>query len=456
MRRILWFRRDLRIEDNPLLSLGGEVLPIFIFDTNILNTLEKNDTRVTYIFSRVLYLKEALKNKGLDLKIFYGKPTEIFSNLAKKGFDEVAASGDYDTYARQRDLDISHLISFNYLNDTYIFTPNEILKSDHTPYLVFTPFYNKAKTLFGTKHLHKYQDAPHSLYKASFEGIVHLTPTQESLYTLELSSIGFEPMPLEITPPHDKRTALEKKLDGYQKERDFPHLDSTSHLSLELRFGTISIRALMRFLAKQKRKGIETEPFFRQLVFRDFYAYLLYHFPHIQKENYKYTFDGIPNIKKYEDFTRAKTGVPIIDAGVTELLKTGDMHNRLRMVCASFFTKDLLLPWQWGEKFFAQHLLDYDAASNILSWQWSAGTGIDPQPYFRVFNPYLQSKKFDSKALYIKHWLPQLKGLDARHLHNETYLLEHTLTDYSPPIVEHKKAHKEALDYFKKSYNNTK
>ncbi len=451
MRRILWFRRDLRVEDNPLLSLGGEVLPIFIFDTNILDKLHKDDKRVSFIFSRVLRLKEALKTKGLELRLFYGAPADIFLRLSKKGFEEVAASGDYDSYARQRDLEISHILPFNTIDDTYIFRPDEILKADQTPYLVFTPFYNRAKSLFGKKHLQEYPCLQQDLYETDYEGIFHCTQTEEKSYPIDLSSLGFQKMPLLLSEPAEKLADLAKRLDSYAKERDFPALESTSHLSIELRFGTLSIRELLRFLAKQKKSGAETEAFFRQLVFRDFYAYLLYHFPRLETENYKYTFQGIEDDAKYEAFCQARTGVPIIDAGVRELLQTGYMHNRVRMVCASFFTKDLLLPWQWGEKFFAQHLLDYDTASNTLSWQWSAGTGVDPQPYFRIFNPYLQSKRFDPKAVYIKKWLPELNSLETKSIHDEKALQQHQLQGYPHPMLDHKLASKQALEYFKGS-----
>ena len=219
---------------------------------------------------------------------------------------------------------------------------------------------------------------------------------------------------------------------------------------MELRFGILSIRSLLRLLVEVKKEGVDTEPYFRQLIFRDYYAYLLYHFPHLAWENHKYRFNGIEDKEKFSAFCQARTGVPIIDAGVRELLQTGDMHNRVRMICASFFTKDLLLPWQWGEQFFAKYLLDYDAASNILSWQWSAGTGIDPQPYFRIFNPYLQSKKFDKEAKYIKQWLPELEDLEAKHLHNEEYLLATKIGDYPQPMLIHKDAKDEALEYFKR------
>jgi deoxyribodipyrimidine photo-lyase len=449
MKRVLWFRRDLRVEDNPLLNLGGEVLPVFIFDTQILSMLDEDDRRISFIFNRVMKLKNELKTRGLDLKIFWGDPVEIFTLLEADGFDEVAASGDYDKYARERDIRVSHILHFRYLHDTYIFKPEEVLKDDGTPYLVFTPFYNKAKTLFSKAHMHEYSIAEQKLFKSSYEGITKLDDAIEKELPLEIESLGFRKNLPEIIEVEAKLEALKANLSNYAQQRDYLDKDVTSHLSIDLRFGTLSVRSLLRFLVEQKKRGIETEPFFRQLIFRDFYAYLLFHFPNLAWENHKYRFNGIGDEEKFAAFSQAKTGVPIIDAGVKELLKTGDMHNRVRMICASFFTKDLLLPWQWGEKFFAKHLLDYDAASNILSWQWSAGTGIDPQPYFRIFNPYLQSKKFDKEANYIKKWLPELDMIEAKHLHDEGYLLQNKLENYPKPMIVHRDASKKALEYFK-------
>ncbi len=449
MRRILWFRRDLRLEDNPLLSLGGEVFPIFIFDTAILQHLNADDRRVAFIFSHVLELKRELQQKGLDLKLFFADPVEVFASLATLGFDEVVASGDYDSYARQRDLDVSHILPFNYLHDTYIFRPDEVLKADQTPYLVFTPFYNKARTLFTKEHLQAFPFAGQKLFSTDYEGITKLENSGETKLKTAIESIGFNAVPVCFDEPHQILNTFE--LSDYETNRNTPELKGTSSLSLHLRFGTISIREVLRYLSKQKKAGIPTEAFFRQLVFRDFYAYLLYHFPRIEKENYKYRFTGIEDETKYKAFCEAKTGVPIIDAGVNELLKTGRMHNRVRMICASFFTKDLLLPWQWGEAFFARHLLDYDASSNILSWQWSAGTGVDPQPYFRIFNPYLQSKKFDKDAAYIKRYCPQLSKVEPKLLHDEDALFEQTIPGYPKPIVRHKEAAKKALEYFKEA-----
>lgn len=449
MKRVLWFRRDMRVEDNPLLSLGGEVLPIFIFDTQILDALVKDDRRVSFIFERVIQLKKELQTKGLDLKVFCGNPVEIFTLLEAKGFDEVAASGDYDKYAKERDIRVSHILHFRYLHDTYIFKPDEVLKDDGTPYLVFTPFYNKAKTHFSKAHMYEYSVADQRLVKISYEGITKLDDGIEKELPLELESLGFRKNLPQIIEVEEKLEALKENLANYAEQRDYMDKDVTSHLSIDLRFGTMSVRSLLRFLVEQKKRGIDTEPFFRQLIFRDFYAYLLFHFPNLAWENHKYRFNGIEDEEKFAAFTQVRTGVPIIDAGVKELLETGDMHNRVRMICASFFTKDLLLPWQWGEKFFAKHLLDYDAASNILSWQWSAGTGIDPQPYFRIFNPYLQSKKFDKEANYIKKWLPELGMIEAKYLHDENFLLQNRLENYPQPMVIHKEASQQALDYFK-------
>jgi len=432
VRRILWFRRDLRVEDNPLLSLEGEVLPIFIFDKNILEKLPQNDKRVSMIFSFVNELKTKLQTLGLDLKIFYGEPLEIFNSLDLSAFDEVVASGDYDEYAKERDRAVSQLLHFRYINDTYLFKPKEVMKKDGSPYLVFTPFYNAGLSLLQEKDMKAHQRAVQTLYKYEYSDEI----TLESMgFKKEAFSYDFKEK-LELFLP---------KLKEYKESRDFLDIEASSDLSVALRFGLVSVRELYR--QAQTREG--GEAFIRQLVFRDFYAYLLFHFPHLRDENHKGVFNGVKDREKFKKFCSAKTGFPIVDAGVRELLRTGKMHNRVRMVVASFFTKDLLLPWQWGEKFFALHLLDYDAASNILSWQWSAGTGIDPQPYFRVFNPYLQSKKFDKDGVYIKKHLPELQAIEAKNLHKEEYLLNASIKNYPKPMCEHKIVAKIAIESFK-------
>ena len=448
MKRILWFRRDLRVKDNPLLSLDGSVLPIFIFDRNILDLLAKDDKRVSFIFASVQKLKCELKAIGLDLKVFYAKPLDVFDTLLQEDFDEAVATGDYDSYSKQRDLEVSHKIHFRYIQDTYIFKHNEVLKSDGSPYLVFTPFYKKARALLETKSLSELSLGKQTLLDAEYESISFITPTRDTQeLAFALKSIGFNAVELEIASVEEKLENFQNKINSYKEQRDFLSSNVTSNLSLELRFGTIGIRELLRFLFEHRE--LDIEPVIRQLIFRDFYAYLLFHFPHIESQNYKYTFNGIEDEKKFRLFCEAKTGVPIIDAGVQELLQTGTMHNRVRMVVASFFTKDLLLPWQWGEAFFAKYLLDYDKASNVLSWQWSAGTGVDPQPYFRVFNPYLQSKKFDKEGEYIKKFLPELQDLEAKYLHNEEYLFKQESLNYPKPIIKHKEAAKKAIELFK-------
>jgi len=455
MKRILWFRRDLRVEDNPLLSLEGEVLPIFIFDSNILSSLENDDRRVTIIFNALLDLKKSLQKQNLDLALFYGKPADIFSwLLSRNKFDEVCASGDYDHYALERDREISHLLAFNCIHDTYIFRPDEILKSDGTPYLVFTPFYNRAKSLFCPEHMREFFPAKQQLSEFDYTSLYCIQASGHSLMPIKLESIGFIPQKLspqqQSTPAH-KLDNFAAKIGQYAQNRDFMALHATSGLSTDLRFGTVSIRAVLRWILKQKKDGKDTEPFFRQLIFREFYAMLLYHFPHLHKQNFRYPFEGIANEEYYKAFCTAQTGVPIVDAGIRELLTSGEMHNRVRMICASFFTKNLLLPWQWGEAFFARHLNDYDAASNILSWQWSAGTGVDPQPYFRIFNPYKQSLKFDPSGEYIHQWIPQLTHLPPKYLSEENTLRLSDIDGYPKSIVEHKQSSQNALRYFKHS-----
>ncbi|MBV5279077.1 MAG: deoxyribodipyrimidine photo-lyase [Campylobacteraceae bacterium] len=437
MKSILWFRRDLRVDDSLLLSHNGEVLPIFIFDKNILDTLEKNDKRVYFIFNAVMKLKCDLQKIGLDLAIFYSTPQEVFTHLKRENFTDVYASIDFDSYARKRDEEIGKILTFHPLNDSYIFDVHEVLKSDGNPYLVYTPYYKTGKQLYTKFHALSYVKGTHILTKFDYES------------TLTLEAMGFKPLHVKFISPEEKLDILGDKLENYAIDRDFLALDATSNLSVDLRFGTISIRAILRKLVELKKEGIDTEPFFRQLVFRDFYAYLLYHFPTLEWKNYKYETPTTFNVDYYERFCAAQTGYPLIDAAINELKTTGNMHNRARMVVGSFFTKHLLLPWQKGEAFFAKYLLDYDASANVLSWQWCAGTGIDPQPYFRIFNPYSQSKKFDKEAVYIKKWLPLLKDIDAKGLHVEEFLTKTNIVGYPKPIVKHEEARKKFLALFK-------
>lgn len=448
MKKVLWFRRDLRVHDSMLLATKGEVLPIFIFDTNILNALEKDDRRVSFIFEQVTKLKAELQALGLDLAIFYGTPLEVFTYLKTLGFGEVYASVDYDSYARKRDAEIADLLHFHPLNDCYLFEPMEVLKKDASPYLVFTPYYRACKELYTKFYVLEYKRGEQGLSTFDYSVLYSIQEGVKTASPLTIETLGFKHTHVELLSAEKALERFAPKIDEYDKLRDFLDMDATSHLSVHLRFGTISIREVVRFLVHLKAQGHETEPFFRQLIFREFYAYLLYHFPKLAWENYKYNPPTSNDTEAYERFINAQTGYPLVDAAVMELLTTGVMHNRARMIVGSFFTKHLMLPWQQGEAFFAKHLFDYDASANVLSWQWCAGTGIDPQPYFRIFNPYSQSLKFDKEARYIKRFLPQLQSVPAALLHKEAYLMTQDIMGYPKPIFGHESARKRFLSGF--------
>jgi deoxyribodipyrimidine photo-lyase len=431
--RILWFRRDLRIADNPLLSFDGTVVPIFIFDRNILSGLPSEDRRVGLIYTSVMLLKQQLQDIGLDLKIYYDDPRSVLQRLAAKGITEVVASGDYDAYARERDTNVAGIMRLRYQHDTYLLKPHAVMKPDGSPYRVFTPFYKRARQILDHRDMSAYAPARQHLYPMDYQNYP------------DLQEMGFQS--ISVNAACDAQARLRHLIDiapKYSQQRDCLDQETTSKLSVALRFGWVSVRQVFRALV-----GVEGgEAMIRQLLFRDFYAYLLFHFPRLAHENYQGKFQGIADNAIFMRFCEGQTGVPVVDAGVRELLDTGLMHNRARMIVASFFTKHLLLPWQWGEQFFAEKLLDYDAASNILSWQWSAGTGIDPQPYFRIFNPYTQSKKFDPDGRYIKRHVPELAKLDAKAIHDEHYLAHANITNYPRPMVDHRQARERALSAF--------
>lgn len=452
MKSILWFRRDLRIDDVKLLTVEEEVLPIFIFDKNILDSLSRDDKRVSFLFKQLLSLKLDLKSMGLDLLIFYSTPLEVFTFLNSEGFFKVYASVEYDDYSIKRDKLVETIMDFTRLNDSYIFDVNEILKKDGDAYRVFTPFYNKVKEIYGKEYSFKYQRAINTLYKYNYEylyaienGILQKTP-------LKIESIGFNKNPILYENPKYKLDKLKGKIDEYKDKRDFLSKDATSHFSLDLRYGTISVREILRYLHILNEEGYRTDSFFRQLIFREFYAYLLFHFPFVEYEDFKFQVSFEFDKSRYESFINARTGVPIVDASIVELKTTGFMHNRARMIAASFFCKQLFLPWQEGEKFFARYLMDYDISSNVLSWQWCSSTGIDAQPYFRIFNPYEQAKKFDKDAIYMKKHLPFLKGFDAKNLYDEKFLYKTNIKNYVKPIVKQK----ESREYFLNNIKNNK
>lgn len=436
-KQILWFRRDLRLDDNAILHhANGEVLPIFIFDTTILNKLSNDDKRVAFIYKSVLELKSKLQDIGLDLKVYFSEPKRVFQNL-KDVYDEVLCSCDFDSYAIARDIEIEAILPMRRFYDSFLIYPKDILKSDGTPYKVFTPFYKGIHTLWESEFIEEYKVSKDIfLSKENY----HEVPT--------LIEMGFKE---QILPEYLSKSInfllkrLEDRLPSYEKDRDFFTKDATSNLSVHLRFGLISPKQIFNHVKRFK----ESEFFIRELFWREFYNYILFHFPHSEHENFNHKkIQWNQNKEYFKEWCDGNTGVPIIDAAMRYLNMTGQMHNRLRMIVASYLTKNLFLPWQWGEKYFAKKLLDYEASSNIGSWQWGASTGADSVPYFRVFNPYLQSKKFDNDGVFIKSVIKELERFDSKELHNENGILSDLFVNYPKPIVNIKTSRQNAIKRF--------
>ncbi|WP_394346897.1 cryptochrome/photolyase family protein [Pedobacter nototheniae] len=427
---ICWFRRDLRLEDNAAfyhaLKSGNPVLPLFIFDRNILDKLPKDDARVTFIHQTIETLKVELQKQGSDLLVKYGKPEDIWSKILEEyDVKEVYTNHDYEPYARERDDDMaefltSEKIAFRTFKDQVIFEKNEILKADGTPYTVFTPFYKQWHAKLNDFFIKPY---PNKKY------FKHLLPIK-ALPLISLEDMRFERSTLKFPKLNYK-----SKLSDYGKERDFPALDSTTHIGLHLRFGTLSIRKAVADAIEAK-----AEVWLSELAWREFYMFIIWHFPHSASNSFKKQYDKIKwrnNEEEFKAWCSGNTGYPIVDAGMRQLNETGWMHNRVRMIVGSFLTKHLLIDWRWGETYFAEKLLDYEMASNVGGWQWAAGSGNDAAPYFRVFNPELQTKKFDSKFEYIKKWVP-----------------EFGTKKYAQPIVEHTFARERILKVFKEALNS--
>lgn len=425
---IFWHRRDLRLTDNTglyyALKSPYPVLPIFIFDREILDKLETpSDARVQFIQEQLQVMNAQLQAKGTGLKTFYGSPLAIWKKILKEyEVAEVYTNRDYEPYAMVRDEKVAGLlgergIGFYTFKDHVIFEKTEIVSGSGNFYKVFTP-YSKAWRA-------KYEENPPVLLpNALIIDHWHQTGPQE-VHSLE--SMGFEESSVEI-PPLDLDQELIRK---YDLKRDYPAMDATSKLGIHLRFGTISIRTLAAKTAKLNWT------YLNELIWRDFYAMILANNPHVAEKAFKPEYDHIPWRQDEEGFKKwceGKTGYPIVDAGMRQLNATGYMHNRVRMIVASFLTKHLLIDWRWGEAYFAAKLLDFDLASNNGGWQWAAGTGTDAQPYFRVFNPQSQTEKFDPELKYIKKWVP-----------------EYGTPHYPKPIVEHKMARLRAIDTYKEA-----
>jgi deoxyribodipyrimidine photo-lyase len=430
---LFWFRRDLRLEDNAglwkALNSGVPVVPIFIFDPNILSKLEdKHDARVSFLHERLRELKAQLEDLGSDLLVFYDKPLNVFEALCSQyEVIDLFFNRDYEPYARERDKAVyEYLETINVscvgAKDHVIFEKNEVVKANGTPYLVYSPYAKAWKKHCTSDHFKAY---PTQTYFNSF----FQTDTKSSFITLD--AMGFESTSITAPSPRISNDII----SNYDRTRNFPGLKrGTTRLGIHLRFGTISIRALAR-----ASEGTN-ETFLNELIWRDFFQMALYNFPESRTKAIKPKYDLIPwsnNEDHFKAWCKGKTGYPIVDAGMRELNATGFMHNRVRMIVASFLTKHLLIDWRWGEAYFAAKLLDFDLASNIGGWQWASGSGLDAAPYFRVFNPTSQMEKFDKDLSYVNKWVPELN----------THL-------YPEPIVEHKWARERCLATYKEALSN--
>jgi deoxyribodipyrimidine photo-lyase len=423
---IFWFRRDLRINDNAALfralSNNINVQPIFIFDKNILDKLEdKHDKRVEFIHHALEEVQKELIEIGSTIWIYYGEPLKVLEQLCSEyDVKNVFANHDYEPYAIARDLNIEKFlnqkaIEFFTCKDQCIFEKSEITKDDGSPYTIFTPYMRKWKGKISPFYLKSY---PCENYYCNFRKSI-------SKKLVSLAQIGFKSTGT-IFP--SSRIQVEQ-IEKYKEQRDFPAINGTSKLSVHLRFGTLSIREIA------SRAGELNETWLNELIWRDFYMMILWHFPHVVGNSFKPNYDRIEwrnNEQEFKAWCNGQTGYPIVDAGLREINETGFMHNRVRMVVASFLTKHLLIDWRWGEAYFAQKLIDFELSSNNGGWQWAAGSGCDAAPYFRVFNPYEQTKKFDHNFEYIKKWVPEYQS-----------------TKYPKPIVEHVFARNRVLATYK-------
>ena len=433
MTALFWHRRDLRIDDNKglfeALKQNEIIHPIFIFDKSILDKLPKNDQRILFIYQEIESLKKSYQNLGSDLWVYYGEPSEIIPKIAQElNCSSVYFNNDYEPYALQRDQEIQ--VSLNKIKiefigkkDHVIFEKNEVLKDDGKPYTIFTPYSRKWKANLKEEDLREY-----SIEKYSG----NLVQKQQGEASITLEEMGFESKVLHDFP---NRIAKNEILKNYHISRNFPAVKGTSKLSLHLRFGTISIRKLALIAREQN------ETYLNELIWRDFYQMIIFHFPKSAENSFKAQYDKIiweKNEVHFDSWCTGKTGYPIVDAGMRELNATGFMHNRVRMVVASFLTKHLLLDWRLGAAYFAEKLLDFELASNTGGWQWAAGCGCDAAPYFRVFNPQAQQEKFDKSFEYIKKWVP-----------------EYGTSSYPEPIIEHKFARERILQRFKSALNET-
>lgn len=422
---VFWFRRDLRLHDNhglfQALKQSNQVLPIFIFDPQILEQLPTDDARVTFIHEQLSQLQQQLQTIGKSLAVFHGNPISVFEKLIQENpIEAVFCNHDYEPSAIKRDDAVANIlkekgISFHTFKDQVIFERNEVVKDDSSPYVVYTPFSKKWKDKLSITPIETYD---------STSLLQNIAPHSYPFLTLE--NIGFTASNIKM-PPYN---ISEKLIDNYEATRNFPAVAGTSLLGTYLRFGVVSTRQMVTLARKS-----ENLTFLNELIWREFFMQILWHFPHTVTQSFKPAYDAIIWNNNEDDFKKwcnGQTGYPIVDAGMRELNATGLMHNRVRMIVASFLCKHLLIDWRWGEAYFAIKLLDYEQSSNVGNWQWVAGTGVDAAPYFRIFNPTEQVKKFDNQMEYIKKWVPEFQELT-----------------YAKPMVNHEEARKRCLERYK-------
>lgn len=424
---IMWFRRDLRLNDNAALyhalKEGLPVVPVFIFDKNILDDLEdKKDRRVEFIHVSLTNIQKQLISLESSLEVFYGYPQNVFEELCiKYDVNCVFANNDYEQYAIDREKEVQKILGkhgadFKLYKDQVVFEKEEVMKEDATAYTVFTPYSKKWKAMLNDFYLKEY---PTKKYFSNFY-------KQPEKPLPKLEEMGF----LAVNEAFPSAAIKDSLIKDYDKTRDFPGINGTTRYGVHLRFGTISARQLA-FKALQLN-----ETFLNELIWREFYQMILWNFDHVRNgSSFKKEFDKLQwrnNTKEFERWCKGETGYPIVDAGMRQLNSTGFMHNRVRMITASFLTKHLLIDWRWGEAYFAKKLLDYDYASNVGGWQWASGSGVDAAPYFRIFNPTLQAQKFDPDRKYITTWVTEINSFE-----------------YPKPIVDHEFARKRALSFFR-------
>ena len=426
---IFWFRRDLRLEDNhglfEVLKNYKNVLPIFIFDPEILDKLPKDDARVNFIYEQLKDLNDSL-DTNQKINTYYDRPEQVFNQLVSEfPIEAVYTNHDYEPYAIVRDKAVSDLlnlksIAYKSFKDQVVFERNEVTKDDGLPYKVYTPYSKKWLSAFNEKCIDAYPS----------ENLLNHLSKMDCNRWVSLEAMGFSSSKLKIAP-FKMDTQL---IHLYEEKRNTPSVAGTSRLGPHLRFGTVSIRKVVKKALKSSNIT-----FLKELIWREFFMQILWHFPHTVTKSFKPQYEAIQwrnNKEEFEKWCQGETGYPLVDAGMRELNQTGFMHNRVRMLVGSFLCKHLLIDWRWGEAYFAQKLHDFELSSNVSNWQWVAGCGVDAAPYFRIFNPTTQITKFDKDHHYIKKWVPEYQEFN-----------------YAKPIVDHKFARERCLETYKSALN---